>query len=118
MRRTIDFELRRLGLAPDGATDWTSDVPLDQIPGLISHLAALQLRLTARQLQAQADRSADVDGGDTLLRVGAAAERLGTSVDWVYRHADQLLFTVRTGRRQLRFSSQGIDRYIKQRQRR
>ena len=35
-----------------------------------------------------------------------AAGRLGTSPDWLYRHARQLPFTVRLATRQLRFSAQ------------
>ena len=98
-----------------GDADWTASVPVEQIPAVIGQLAALQLGLAARLLQGQ-DHADQLDRGDTLLRVGDAAKRLGMTKDYLYRHADQLPFTVRPGRRQLRFSSQGIDRYIKQRQ--
>lgn len=94
--------------------DWTSTVPPEQIPAVIVQLGALQQRLAARWMSEQS--ATELDAGDTLLRVDEAAARLGTSKDWLYRHADQLPFTVRAGRRQLRFSSQGIDRYIRQRQ--
>lgn len=53
--------------------------------------------------------------GDRLLDVKEAAARLGASADYLYRHAKRLPFTVRIGSR-LRFSSAGIDRYIRQRQ--
>lgn len=52
---------------------------------------------------------------DRLLDVDAAAERLGMSKGWLYRHAKQLPFRVPQGRL-LRFSSHGIDRYIRTRQ--
>jgi len=52
---------------------------------------------------------------DRLLDVDAAAERLSVSKDWLYHHARQLPFVVRNGRL-LRFSSHGIDRYIRMRQ--
>jgi predicted DNA-binding transcriptional regulator AlpA len=52
---------------------------------------------------------------DSLIDVTAAAERLGVSRDWLYHHARQLPFTVRQGRL-LRFSSHGINRYIRSRQ--
>jgi predicted DNA-binding transcriptional regulator AlpA len=61
---------------------------------------------------------ATVDTGsepDSLLAVAAAATRLGVSRDWLYHHARHLPFVVRQGRL-LRFSSRGIDRYIKARQ--
>ena len=90
-------------------------MPVDQIPAVIGQLAALQLRLTARQLEAQKERADETAGGDTLLRVGEAATRLGTSTDWLYRQAKRLPFTVRQGG-QLRFSAQGISRYIRQRE--
>jgi predicted DNA-binding transcriptional regulator AlpA len=54
---------------------------------------------------------------DRLLDVEAAAQRLGMSKDWLYRHAKQLPFRVLQGRL-LRFSSHGIDRYIRTRQNR
>jgi predicted DNA-binding transcriptional regulator AlpA len=52
---------------------------------------------------------------DVLLDVETAAKRLATTEDWLYRHARQLPFTVRQGR-SLRFSSAGIERYIRSRQ--
>lgn len=48
------------------------------------------------------------------LDIEAAALRLATSVDWLYRHSKDLPFVVRNGR-QLRFSAHGIDRYIRER---
>jgi len=53
--------------------------------------------------------------GDTLLKVEEAAKRLDVSKDWLYRHAKELPFTMRIGRRQLRFSDSGIEKYIKSR---
>jgi predicted DNA-binding transcriptional regulator AlpA len=52
---------------------------------------------------------------DVLLDVETAAKRLATTEDWLYRHARQLPFAVRQGR-SLRFSSAGIERYIRSRQ--
>jgi predicted DNA-binding transcriptional regulator AlpA len=51
---------------------------------------------------------------DRLLKVDEAGARLGVSVDFMYRHAAKLPFAVRQGR-SLRFSEQGIERYIRQR---
>jgi excisionase family DNA binding protein len=48
---------------------------------------------------------------DQLLDVDEAADRLGTSTDYLYRHSGKLPFTVRIGSR-LRFSARGIDRFI------
>ena len=113
MRKTNSFDHRRLVASSEAETDWTTEMPVDQIPTVIGQLAALQLRLAARLLQEQADRTDPLAGSNTLLRVEEAAARLGTTKDCLYRWAKRLPFTVRQ-RRQLRFSSQGIDRHIKQ----
>ena len=107
---TTDYLLRRL-LSTDVDLD---DLASEDIPAVLMSLAALQNRFVARLLKEQTGEGR-VATGDTLLRVPDAAARLGTTTDWLYRHAKQLPFTVRQGR-QLRFSSQGIDRYIRQRQ--
>jgi predicted DNA-binding transcriptional regulator AlpA len=52
---------------------------------------------------------------DRLLKIREAAEKLGMTEDYLYRHAKQFPFTVRTGPRQVRFSQLGIERYIKSR---
>jgi excisionase family DNA binding protein len=48
---------------------------------------------------------------DSLIPIKQAAERLGVSVDYLYRNSDSLPFTRRAGRKLL-FSSAGIDAYI------
>jgi excisionase family DNA binding protein len=60
--------------------------------------------------------SPPIDESDQLLTVKDAAHQLGVSVDWLYRHAATLPFTVRpTQGRTIRFSRQGIVRYLKRR---
>lgn len=49
---------------------------------------------------------------DRLLSIEEAAAILGKTKDWVYRHADNLPFAVREGRL-LRFSKNGIQKYIR-----
>jgi predicted DNA-binding transcriptional regulator AlpA len=53
-------------------------------------------------------------GEDRLLRIQEAASVLGKKKDWMYRHAASLPFTVREGRL-LRFSNNGIQKYIRAR---
>ena len=87
------------------------DLGPTEIPAFLSQVAALQSALAARLLSVQEhhqSRSAE----DRLLTVEEAASRLGTSEDWLYRHAPKLPFTVRLAPRQLRFSSQGIATYL------
>jgi predicted DNA-binding transcriptional regulator AlpA len=71
--------------------------------------------LTPAALSGAIDQGAG-DLNDRLLSVAAAAVRLGVSKDWLYRRASKLPFTVRLGPRRLRFSAQGIDRFIHHRQ--
>jgi predicted DNA-binding transcriptional regulator AlpA len=51
---------------------------------------------------------------EELLTVPEAAKRLSVSKYWIYQNAKNLPFTVRQGR-MLRFSSNGIDDYIRKR---
>jgi predicted DNA-binding transcriptional regulator AlpA len=91
-----------------------SEVSIDAIPGLLGEVERLKATLWARLASPHASRPPAGDG-ERLLTVEQAAERLGTSVDWLYRHAAGLPFTVRLAARQLRFSAAGIDRYIRYR---
>jgi len=79
----------------------------EQARTLLVQLAMLQVPLLARAL---AGGRQDADG-DRLLKIADAATRLGQSVDWLYRHADRLPFTVRNGRG-LRFSARRLEAYI------
>lgn len=89
-----------------------ADVPAEMIPALLSQLAALQGSLAARLLNR--DDTASAPSEPRLLKVSAAAERLQMSEDYLYRHADDLPFTVRKGR-MLRFSEPGIEKWIRNR---
>ena len=51
---------------------------------------------------------------DALLDVDEAATRLGMSRSYLYRHASRFAFVRRVGR-SLRFSSNGIENYLRQR---
>ena len=49
---------------------------------------------------------------DRLLTPEEAAELLGMSVKWLYRNAPKLPFTRKLGRKSLRFSHIGIQKYL------
>jgi len=101
-------------LAADPAR--ASTLPPATLQALLCRLATVQGVLFGALLTATAHVSTAVpQEPDRLLDVQEAAERLGVSTDWLYRHARRLPFVVRNGRL-LRFSSQGIDRFIKTRQ--
>jgi len=89
----------------------------EQLSPVLAQVTALQTALLAKLLvQKEQQHRIESAPEDHLLTVTEAAERLGTSCDWLYRHAHKLPFTVRLGSRQLRFSSKGIERYLRNRQ--
>ena len=53
---------------------------------------------------------------DRLLTPQELAERLGTSLDWVYRHWKDFPFTIKLSPRQLRFSEKGLTHYMARQQ--
>lgn len=85
--------------------------PIDGLPDLIAQVEGLKARLYARL---NASNSTPPTARDRLLNVKEAAQKLGRSTDWLYRHSSELPFIVRDGRL-LRFSEQGIEDYIKRR---
>jgi excisionase family DNA binding protein len=91
-----------------------STLPPEVAVALLAKIATLNAVLLVSAL-AQASTHAAPPEGDRLLTPAEAAKRLATTVDWLYRHARKLPFTVRSGRH-VRFSSKGIERYIRERQ--
>ena len=49
---------------------------------------------------------------DRLMDAEEASKVLAVSSDWLYRHAKRLPFTRKLGPKMLRFSSQGIQKYL------
>ena len=91
-------------------------LPVYEVEALLGKNAVAQSVLVSRLLvlrasPSPAERSAD---GDRLLNVEEAARKLGKSKDYLYRHAADYPFTVRDGH-SLRFSEQGIEKFIRQR---
>jgi predicted DNA-binding transcriptional regulator AlpA len=93
-----------------------AEIPPATAAALLGTLAGLQSVLLARALAPGGD--GDRNGApatDRLLTAEEAAMQLSHSVDWIYRHAEKLPFTVRTGR-DVRFSAAGLARWIRNRQ--
>jgi len=88
-------------------------LPAEAVASARGELACLDSLLLAHLMNAKG-RRAEGAPPDRRLSVEEAAAKLGTSKDWLYRHADTLPFTVRIGRG-LGFSEVGIDRYLRQR---
>lgn len=91
-----------------------------EAPGFIGALESLKAKAWARLIGTAhagvGNGQPEGPGEDRLLTVAEAAQKLGLSRDYLYRHAQALPFTVRIPPRQLRFSLRGIERYIRQRQ--
>ena len=51
-------------------------------------------------------------GGDHLLDAEEASKMLCVSEDWLYRHSNKLPFTRKLAPKMLRFSYQGIQKYL------
>lgn len=62
--------------------------------------------------EAPAAPVADDQAAPALLTPAQAAERLGVSVRWLYRHAKSLPFVRRLSRRALRFDPAGLRRWV------
>jgi excisionase family DNA binding protein len=93
-----------------------ADVAAADLPALIGEAEALRARLWAR-LQATSAQpttpapAVNGNGADRLLTVDEAADRLGVSRRWVYRHVKALPFVRRLSGGTLRFSEKGLTRW-------
>ena len=86
-------------------------IPREQIAPLILQLASIQSALAGKLLDFSEGSSPAK--ADKLLEVKEAAAKLSVTEDWLYRKGNKLPFVVRMGRN-IRFSEQGIERYIRQ----
>jgi predicted DNA-binding transcriptional regulator AlpA len=85
-------------------------LPAEDLPRLLGDLEEVRTTALAR-LAAPAPQQAP---SDSLLDVHEAAVRLGLSASYLYRHANRFGFARRVGRA-VRFSSNGIENYIRRR---
>ena len=85
--------------------------PAPELPQLIGDLEAARAAAWARLTAPGADKPPDVRGQEARnLDVAEAAKRLGISRDWLYRHASELPFALRIGRRVV-FDSLALERW-------
>lgn len=82
-------------------------IPPEELPEWLGQIE--QIRVTAL---ARLTAPAAIERSDELLTVEQAAKRLELSASFLYRNHARLPFTRRMGR-SLRFSSLGIDEYIR-----
>lgn len=91
-----------------------SGLPLENILPLLHKINVLESMLLTRLLETPttANGVRDLPEKDHLLNPEETATRLGVTVKWLYRHAKQLPFTKRLSRKALRFSEQGLQRWL------
>lgn len=85
--------------------EYVDSLRLEEIPGVLAQIGVLQARGAARLVL-----ESNID--DAFLTAPEAAKILGMSLDWLYRNANDLPFTRRVGPRTLKFSKNGIRRYL------
>src|SRR5205807_2517610 len=90
------------------------ELPQEQALPALRDLAVVMSSLASRLIVSPgaAQERGGMPRGDRLLTVAQAAEKLGVTRSWVYRHAARLPFTVRLSPGRPRFSDLGIDEYI------
>jgi predicted DNA-binding transcriptional regulator AlpA len=88
-------------------------VPKEALPALFCELGAISIALAARLMELEPLATHSEQSEDRLLTVTETAERLGLKSSYLYRHSDKFPFTRRPAPHQLRFSSRGIDEYIR-----
>jgi excisionase family DNA binding protein len=84
-----------------------TELPPEQLPRLLGELEEIRCTALAR-LSAPAPAQTQ----EQLLDVEAAAQRLGVSRDYLYRHHAELPFTRRMGKA-LRFSTTGMEKWLR-----
>jgi predicted DNA-binding transcriptional regulator AlpA len=90
------------------------DLPARTLEAIVIKCAALQ-SAAAVALAEAAERSKKDDGGDRLLSVEEAADKLSVSKDWVYRRGKKLGLAVPLATGTLRYSNKAIEQHIERR---
>ncbi len=91
-----------------------SELPPESILPLLTKINVLESVLLARlpEIPTIAKENRDPSVIDHLLNPEEAATRLGVTVRWLYRHAGRLPFARKLSRKVLRFSEQGLQRWL------
>ena len=97
-------------LKPSELLKVATELPAEALPGFIGELETAKATAWARLTSPVQSQPAH----DELLGVAEAARRLSVSEDFLYRHSGDYAFTRRVGRRKVRFSAQGVEKYIRE----
>ena len=109
----VQLELGRLAAALSAV----DDVPVPQVPSLLSQLAAAQAALAAAQAKLLARMFSSGDSrtagdDDRWLSADEAAELLKVDRKWLYRRVKSLPFSRRLSRKKLLFSEVGLREWM------
>ncbi len=99
--------LDQLAADPARVRDLPPEVARDLFPKVAALHAALQVRAVSLDGAAQPE----APEWDRLLTPEEAAQILGVTVKWLYRHAKRFSFTRRLSRKCLRFSEAGLRKW-------
>ena len=81
-----------------------TDNPLGALEGWFRSLVREEVQLALKNQNGHQ--------GDRLLSIEEASKLLSVSPDWLYRHGSRLPFTRKLGSRVLRFSFQGLQKFL------
>lgn len=97
--------------------DRLEELPREELPDILADLERLRAKVWARlSVPPAPPEDATSDGNsDRLLDVDGVAEILDVAPRYVYDHADDWPFTRRISPRKLRFSEQGLYRWLETR---
>jgi predicted DNA-binding transcriptional regulator AlpA len=109
-----DTLLRLLDDLEAALPDVLPQITLQEAPTLIGRLEGLKAILMGHLLFCSKDSRKQTETGDRLLTAEETASKLGLKKDYLYKNADQFPFTIRIGSL-MRFSEQGIEKFIRQR---
>ena len=91
------------------------EAPAEALPEIIGALEAAKAVAWARLTMSSTRSTGNGNGrseADQNLSIDEAARRIGMSKEWLYRHAAELPFATRVGRRLL-FSAHGLEQWNK-----
>ena len=110
----VQLELARLAAALSAV----NDVPMPQVPSVLSQIAAAQTALVAAQANLLArmlspgDSRTAADNDDRWLSADEAAQLLKVHRKWLYRRAKSFPFSRRLSRKKLLFSEVGLREWM------
>jgi hypothetical protein len=88
----------------------------DGLATLLGQIEVLRHRVLRRLDPAPATAAAPAAEPDRVVGIGEAARRLGMSKGWLYRNAATMPFATKPNGHNWRFSTRGIEKFLRDRQ--